>query len=396
MAIMKKNNLLLFVLSCGVFSILNTEMGIIGVLPAVTAAYHVDIVRASLLVSFFAMGVAVAGPTMPLICSRFRRKPIMLAVLGIFTVCNIISVLAPSFEILLLARVIPAFFHPVYCAMAFSMAAASVSAKDAPKAVAYINMGVAAGMVIGVPVSNFLAGRFGFPEAMSFFAVITGAMFMATLFFVPDQFAGERKSYGEQFSVLRRTQVWLAVAAVIFLNGSIFGVYNYMAEYLERTAGIANDTGAFLLLAFGVMNVGGSWLAGHLLSVQAGRTVIAFPVAVAILYYLLYSCAAYGTAVIALGIVLWGILGGINANINQYLVAGVTKDAPDFGNGLFLTAANIGCVAGTFAGGTFIQKMGLEAVFLSGIVMVLPALLILCMRKCAAGKKPQATAAASK
>lgn len=384
---MGKSGLLIFILSGGVFSILNTEMGVIGLLPAVSAYYNIDIVRAGLLVSMFALGVAIAGPTMPLLCSRFRRKPIMLLVLGVFTACNLVAVFASSFEILLLARVIPAFFHPVYCAMAFSMAAASVAAENVPKAIARINMGVAAGMVIGVPVSNFLAGQFGFREAMSFFSVVTGIMFMATLLFVPDKFAGEQKSYGEQFSVLRRVQVWLAVIAVVFLNGSIFGVYNYMAEYLERVAGVANETGAFLLLVFGVMNVVGSWLAGSLLSIQAGKTIMAFPIAVALLYSLLYAYAAYGLAVVAACIVMWGILGGINANINQYLVAKVTKDAPDFGNGLFLTAANIGCVVGTFIGGIFIQSIGLYAVFLAGIVMVVPALLILYIRRSAAGEK---------
>lgn len=384
---MGKSGLLIFILAGGVFSILNTEMGVIGLLPAVSAYYNIDIVRAGLLVSMFALGVAIAGPTMPLLCSRFRRKPIMLLVLGVFTACNLVAVFASSFEILLLARVIPAFFHPVYCAMAFSMAAASVAAENVPKAIARINMGVAAGMVIGVPVSNFLASQFGFREAMSFFAVVTGIMFIATLLFVPDKFAGEQKSYGEQFSVLRRVQVWLAVIAVVFLNGSIFGVYNYMAEYLERVAGVANETGAFLLLVFGVMNVAGSWLAGSLLSRQAGKTIMAFPIAVALLYSLLYTYAAYGLAVIAACIVMWGILGGINANINQYLVAKVTKDAPDFGNGLFLTAANIGCVVGTFIGGIFIQSIGLYAVFLAGIVMVVPALLILYIRRSAAGEK---------
>lgn len=384
---MGKSGLLIFILAGGVFSILNTEMGVIGLLPAVSAYYNIDIVRAGLLVSMFALGVAIAGPTMPLLCSRFRRKPIMLLVLGVFTACNLVAVFASSFEILLLARVIPAFFHPVYCAMAFSMAAASVAAENVPKAIARINMGVAAGMVIGVPVSNFLAGQFGLREAMSFFAVVTGIMFIATLLFVPDKFAGEQKSYGEQFSVLRRVQVWLAVIAVVFLNGSIFGVYNYMAEYLERVAGVANETGAFLLLVFGVMNVAGSWLAGSLLSRQAGKTIMAFPIAVALLYSLLYAYAAYGLAVVAACIVMWGILGGINANINQYLVAKVTKDAPDFGNGLFLTAANIGCVVGTFIGGIFIQSIGLYAVFLAGIVMVVPALLILYIRRSAAGEK---------
>lgn len=374
---MEKSGLLLFILACGVFSILNTEMGIIGVLPAITEYYHVDIVQAGLLISLFATGVAFAGPVMPLLCSRLRRKLVMLTVLGIFTVCNVVAVFASSFEVLLAARVIPAFFHPVYCAMAFSMAAEAVEPQYAPQAVARINMGVAAGMVAGVPVSNFLAGSFGFVPAMSFFAVVTGLMFIATLFLVPDKFSGSQQSFGGQLSVLRRSSVWLAVLAVIFLNGSIFGVYNYLAEYLEKIMHTTPYESTLLLLVFGMMNVLGSYLAGHLLSAAAKKTVYCFPVLAGILYWFIYNWGALGFASVMAGVICWGILGGINANINQYLVAKATLDAPDFGNGLFLTAANIGCVAGTFIGGLFIDYKGLTELMLAGIVMSLAAIAVL-------------------
>ena len=147
---MKRQQRLLLILALGVFSILNTEMGIIGILPVAAAMYQVDIVQAGMLVSLFALGVAIAGPTMPLLFSRFNRKHVMLLVLGVFTICNALAVVASDFQLLLVLRVVPAFFHPVYCALAFSVAAASVAPEDAPRAVARINMGVAAGMVVGV------------------------------------------------------------------------------------------------------------------------------------------------------------------------------------------------------------------------------------------------------
>ena len=64
---MKRQQLLLLILAFGVFSILNTEMGIIGILPMAAEMYQVDIVQAGMLVSLFALGVAIAGPTMPLL-----------------------------------------------------------------------------------------------------------------------------------------------------------------------------------------------------------------------------------------------------------------------------------------------------------------------------------------
>ena len=85
-----KNKLIIFILTLGVFSIINTEMGIIGILPLISTHYGITITDAGLLVSLFALVVAFAGPTMPLLFSRMNRKKAMITVLGMFTICNII------------------------------------------------------------------------------------------------------------------------------------------------------------------------------------------------------------------------------------------------------------------------------------------------------------------
>ena len=132
------NKLFVPILAVGVFGIINTEMGIVGILPFVAEYYSVDIVQAGDLVWMFALGVAVAGPVMPLLFSGVNRKTVMLLVLGMFFISNVVSVFAGRFDVLLAARVIPAFFHPIYCSLAFSLAASSVAPERAPKAVAKI------------------------------------------------------------------------------------------------------------------------------------------------------------------------------------------------------------------------------------------------------------------
>lgn len=140
----KRNNLLIFILTTGVFGILNTEMGVIGILPAIADQFHVSISKAGWLVSFFALVVAVSGPTMPLLFSGINRKKVMLLVLGVFILGNTVSIFTSNFTILLMARIIPAFFHPIYCSLAFTVAAASVSKEEAPKAVSKVFIGVSA------------------------------------------------------------------------------------------------------------------------------------------------------------------------------------------------------------------------------------------------------------
>ena len=171
---MKKG--LILILTIGVFSIINTEMGVVGILPLVSENYGVTVAAAGLLVSMFALVVAVSGPTlvsmfalvvavsgptMPLFFSGVNRKKAMILVLSVFTVCNVISAFAVNFPVVLITRVIPAFFQPVYVSMAMSVAGSSVPEKDAPKAVSKVMMGVSAGMVLGVPIVSYIANLRG-------------------------------------------------------------------------------------------------------------------------------------------------------------------------------------------------------------------------------------------
>ena len=360
-------SVMLLILATGVFGILNTEMGFIGILPYIAEYYQVSVVQAGWLISLFALGVAVAGPTMPLLLSRFNRKHVMVFILGLFTLCNVIAVFAESFYVLLAVRVLPAFFHPVYCAMAFTVAAGLARTGEEPKMVAKINMGVAAGMVAGVPISNFLAEQFSLAASMAFFAAATMLVMLATLWFIPSLPVKTRMSYGSQLAVLKKPMVWASIVAVIFLNGSIFGVFNYLAEYLGAVSGVAPALTSILLFVYGLCNIFGSMLAGNLLTVRPLATVKVFPFAVAFIYLALLSG---GSAWPFMGIVVvfWGILAGINGNINQYWISHAAPEAPDFANGLFLTAANLGCVLGTTISGKFIDTLGMEFVVLGGLL----------------------------
>lgn len=375
----KGNNLLIFILSLGVFGIINTEMGVIGILPLVADQFHVSISQAGLLVSVFALVVAVAGPTMPLLFSGINRKKVMLLVLGVFILSNIVSIFASNFTIALIARVVPAIFHPIYCSLAFTVAAASVSKEEAPKAVSKVIVGVSAGMVLGVPVSSFIASATSLGMAMLFFAVVNAIAFVATFLFVPSMPVQERLSYGAQVSVLKKSITWLSIAAVILMNGAIFGVFSYLAEYLQTITKTSWNTTSLMLLIYGAANILGSVIAGKLLTKNAIKAVVAFPFALGAVYVILFSMGQF-TVPMALITLVWGILGGIGANINQYWITSAAPEAPDFANGLFLTAANLGTTIGAAVCGLFISELGTQYVVLGGLLFSILSVLAILPR----------------
>lgn len=375
----KQNNLLIFILSIGVFGIINTEMGVIGILPSLAEHFDVSVSKAGLLVSLFALVIAVSGPTMPLLFSGINRKKVMLLVLGVFVLGNIVSIFTTNFSFALMARVIPAFFHPIYCSMAFSVAAASVSKEEAPKAVSKVFIGVSAGMVVGVPIASFIESAISLQMAMVFFAAINVLAFVATILFVPSMPVKEKLSYGAQLSVLKKFITWQSIVAVIFLNSAVFGVYSYFAEYLKTVTNMSANAITIMLVIFGVANIIGNIVAGKLLTKHALRSVVAFPFALGIVYILLFL---FGNLSVPMAIItlIWGIFAGVGGNINQYWIMSSAPEAPDFANGLFLTSANLGTTIGAAVGGLFISGMGTEYVVLVGILSLILGLVSILLR----------------
>lgn len=359
------------ILTLGVFSIINTEMGVIGILPLIAETYQVTLTRAGLLVSLFALAIAVSGPTMPLLFSGMNRKHAMLMVLGVFSAGTLVSAFTDSFAVLVAARVIPAFFHPVYCSLAFTVAAASAERpEEAPKAVARVIMGVSAGMVLGVPLVSYLSYVTSLRMGMLSFFAVTVAVLLATLFLVPSMPARERLSYGTQLRVLKKRPVWLAFFAVVFLNGAIFGVYSYFAGFLEAVTGMSGKTVSILLLVYGLANIAGNVIAGRQLSRRPAFFTGGFPFLLGAVYIVLLLAGQF-TVVTAVLTLIWGVLAGAGANINQYLLMTAAPEAPDFANGLFLTATNLGTTVGATVCGLFISNLGLRYSIIQGLLFLL-------------------------
>ncbi|NLK11280.1 MAG: MFS transporter [Staphylococcus equorum] len=376
---MKNNKLIILILTIGVFGILNTEMGFIGLIPQIAERFGVSTSTAGWLVSIFAIGIAISGPIMPLLLSKLERKKVMIIVLLIFIISNIISVFTTSFTVLLIARVIPAIFHPVYIALAFSVASDSVNSKDAPKAVARVFIGVSSGMVVGVPIVNFLATQFNLSIALSFFALVNIIVLILTLIFIPKMPTKKSVTYGTQLSVLKRPLTWVSILVSILFNAAIFGVYSYLTDYLNIVTEAPSHYVSIILFLYGISNILGNIIAGKLLTSIPQTAIFLLPFALIIIYVSMFGLGSFLIPMAIISI-FWGTLAGISANITQYVITSSAPDAPDLSNGIFLSAVNSGTTIGTFIGGIFITTLGSNYVIMVGILACVINILFILIR----------------
>lgn len=388
---MKKpcNALMTFILAVGVFGILNTEMGIVGIIPQVAQRFAVSVPDAALLVSGFALIVAVAGPTIPLLFSRMNRKTVMLLALGVFTACNAAAMFAPSFEALLALRVIPAAFHPLYVSMALSVASQMGDAKQAAKASARVFVGVSAGMVVGAPVASLLASVASLEASMAFFALVTALVFAMTVFLVPSMPVENGMTYAGQIAILKKPLLWASLLSVVALNGAMFGFYGYLADFLGSVSGMGAAGVSATLLVYGLANMAGNLVAGRTLASHAAQTIAAVPFALAASFIALFALGQL-SASSAVVVTVLGVFVGIGNNVNQHLVSTAAPEAPDFANGLFLTAANLGITLGAPLCGVFITAAGTRYVIAGALVLLAASAALIGVRQALARKASKA------
>lgn len=362
----QKKNLLIFILAMGTFSILNTEVGILGILPNIAARFAVDIPTAGLLVSGFALAIFFAGTTMPLLLSKMERKRLMLFVLGFFIVCNAVSFVAPTFEVALAARIAPAFVHPVYCSLAYVIAAELVGPERAPQAAAKIMIGVSSGIVIGIPVTAFLANTFSYEAAMGFFILMNVLAFLGTLRFFPAMPVTQAASIGSQLGVLKKAKTWVSLFVVSSVGAALFTVYAYISSFLLDVTKLTSSELSIALFVFGISSIAGNYVGGRLLTADAKKTALVYPFVFSAVYLAVSLLGASAPAMFLL-LVGWGMMNGIGNNIQQHWIVSAIPEAVGFANGLFISFGNLGTTLGTTVGGLLLGSFGFAAIFFGGI-----------------------------
>lgn len=163
------------------------------------------------------------------------------------------------------------------------------------------------------------------------------------------------------------------------MNGAVFGVFSYLAEYLEKVTTFSLHTISLVLLVYGLANILGNIIAGRLLTRNPLKTVVTFPFVLGAVYVILFMTGQF-SVLMPLITLVWGILGGIEGNINQYWIATAAPEAPYFANGLFLTSANLGTTIGTMVCGFFISGIGLKYVVLGGLLFSLLSIVFIFIR----------------
>ncbi|MGG3281011.1 MFS transporter [Paenibacillus solani] len=375
----KVSPLLIVMLALGVFGIITTEMSIVGVLPQIAQKFAISTSQAGLLVSVFALVVAISGPFLIILVSGINRKVLLLTAIFMFVISNIIYAFTTQFEVMLIFRILPAALHPLFFSIALVTAASLVQPEKSGQAITKVFTGVTVGFALGVPLTSYLAEQFSLGVAFLFGAMVNALAFIGILTLLPSMPVKERVSFGKQIGILRKPGLWLNIAAVVFIFAAMFSVYSYFAEYLARVTNMNGSLISVMLLIFGIIMIAGNHLFGAFLQRNIVNTVISFLIAYLLAYLLVYYLGSYFVPMIFM-VFIWGIIHSGGLIVGQTWLMSEAKESPEFGNSLFVSFSNLGITLGTSIGGWFISQLGIHQLIWSGILFTLLSLLLIIIK----------------
>jgi DHA1 family inner membrane transport protein len=363
----------IYIMALGAFGIITTEFGIIGIMPTIAKEFNISIDTAGWLLSGFALTIALTGPFSVLLTSKFNRKWMMSWVLLLFVFSNVLSALAPNFTVLMIARILPAFLHPVFWSVAVVAAARQVAPEDAPKAVSVVVAGLSVATVLGVPITTYIAELVNWRASFILSGVINLGAFAALAAFVPSMPVTEKITVKSQLKILRKGQLWVNLFATLIMIAGMFSTYGYLAEYLGKISQMNGTQISLMLLLFGGTGFVGNWVVGILLSKNVLLTTRLFLLALTGAHILAYAFGGvFALMTIIIGV--WGFIHTAGFLIGNTRTTGEAPEAPELAASLMVSFGNAGVTLGTFLGGFIITRYGIQQVIWISIVLLLVSL----------------------
>ena len=340
---------LLFALFLATFAIGTTEFAVVGLLPDIAASLDASISQAGLLVSGYAIGVAVGGPVIVGLTSSQPRKRTLLQLCAIFVSGHALAALAPDYGWLMGARVLAAISHASFLGIAAIVAAGSVPPERSSRAVSLVWLGFSAASLVGVPSTTAIGHAFGWRAAFWMLAVVGVAAGAALQLWMPPSSRSEASSFREEIVALRRPQVLLAMAMSLLVCASTFAVFTYVAPLLLEDTRISVGALPLMLLLFGVGGAGGMVIGGRLGDWKPLESVAALSLAYAV-FYLILMAVIGSVALMGAAMILWGFLFLAPCVPLQARVVRKAIDRPNLASTLNQSAFNVGNALGPTLG----------------------------------------------
>ncbi|MFI6811562.1 MFS transporter [Nonomuraea sp. NPDC050328] len=353
----------MFTVAVGTFTVVTSEMLPVGLLTPIARDLGVSEGTAGLMVGVPGLVAALAAASLPAAAGRVDRRTVLLSLAGLLIVANAAAALAPSFAVLLAARVLVGVAIGGFWALAGSVGPRLVPPSSAGRAVAIVTGGVAVASVLGVPAGTFLADRFDWRWAFGAMAIVAALVLVALAALLPSLPAdgGARLRDALRSRALRP----IMIVTGLLIAGH-FAAYTYVRPVLS---GVSDLDPSLLLLAYGAAGILGNFVLGPRAAGGARRVLLVMAAGIAV--------TAPLTAVLGWPALLaWGLAyGGVGVAVQLWVFeAGIR--VREAGLALLTMVFNLAIALGSVLGGVAVDALSASGAVWLGAGLAVAGLIV--------------------
>jgi len=356
------------VLAAAVFLSVTAEMLPTGLLPEMSKELGVGESQIGLLVSVFAFAVVLTSIPLSRLTRSVSRHRLIVLVLIVVSLSSAVTAIAPSFEILVGARIVGGMAHGLFWAVMGAYSGYLVPKEQLGRAVAITTGGGTLAFVLGVPLGTVLGQAVGWRSAFGAIAVlcIIGAALMLWLLPRVERPAKSDAPPERHPSGRRKLDATVPAVALLCLLAAVimighYAFYTFIAPYLIGVLGVDSGDVGLLLAIYGIAGAGGLLLAGTVfgrhptLGVVIGVAVTAISVTVMALF-------AANPMIAIPAFVLWGLVfGTLPPLLGARLLHVASVDIRDTASAFYSTSFNVGIGGGALVGAALLDGLGLTS-----------------------------------
>lgn len=371
----------LWALTISAFGIGTTEFVIVGLLPTVATDMNISIPSAGLLVSLYAVGVAIGAPVLTALTAKLPRKLLLISLMGLFIAGNGLASIAPGYFTLVLARIVTGFAHGVFFSIGATIAAALVPVEKRASAIAIMFAGLTVAIVTGVPLGTFIGQHFGWRATFIGVALLGVIGMVSAMVLVPNNLKNEKSaSIRSLAKVLSNKHLLLAYLMTALGYGGTFVAFTYLSPILQEITGLSENAVSLILLLYGVAIAIGNIVGGKVSNKNPLKALL-WMFALQALVLLVFTFTAPYTVLSLVTLFILGALSFSNVpGLQLYVVQLAEKHLPgteDVASAFNIASFNIGIALGAYVGGlVVVSPLGIGATPWVGAVFVVVAIVL--------------------
>lgn len=253
----------LYVLMLTIMVVVMSEFQTAGMMPQIAADLGVSTGQVGTVVTLYALGMALGGPLLVYLLRHRPPKASLLIVIGTYAALEVLVPLIHEFWWLALLRVLTGCLSGAAYGIAVSYSARlAQSPEKIGEAVSIVLGGIMIGTVIGLPLSHFLAARWGWQSSFYILGIAAFAVFLISLLTLPAREAATQEAAAQDLRKLRSPKLWSRYLVSLLTIGAAFAGFSYFTPLLEQNAGFATNTTTLILLAYGIVSFIGNLIVG--------------------------------------------------------------------------------------------------------------------------------------